>query len=268
MLQRLRLSDDEEAAVRDRCAELGVTFLSTPFDEGSARRLQKLGVPAFKVGSGELTNTPLLRLLAGFGKPMIVSTGMATLDEVRSAVEAVADAGDPPLALLHCVSSYPTPADEANLRAMDALRDAFPEAVIGYSDHCLGIEVSLAAVARGAVVLERHVTLDRTLPGPDHAVSLEPPELIELIRRVRLVESALGDGRKSPRDVERSTALVARRSLVAARDLSSGDVLDEAALAVKRPGGGLPPDALDRVQGRTLAKPLRRDEMLTEQHLA
>lgn len=268
MLERLRLPDEAFGRIAEHCRERNVTFLSTPFDEASADLLFQLGVPAYKVGSGELTNLPFLRALARRGLPLLVSTGMSDMTEVTSAVEAVRDAGAPPLALLHCVSSYPTPPDQANLRAMDTLRVAFPGVPVGYSDHCMGIEVSLAAVARGAAVLERHLTLDRGRPGPDHAASLEPDELTELVRRARLVEQSLGDGVKVAQPAERNTQMVARRSLVALRDLEAGETISTDSVGAKRPAGGLPPDALEDLIGRRLAQPLRRDEQITWEHIA
>ncbi len=268
MLERLQLSDEELRELAALCRRLGPHFLSTPFDEASVVRLEALEVPAFKVGSGELTNLPFLRHLASRGLPLLLSTGMSDLDEVRAAVAAIAGAGAPPIALLHCVSSYPAPPEQANLRAMDALAGEFPAAVIGYSDHCLALEVSIAAVARGAKVIERHITLDRTLPGPDHAISLEPEDLAQLVRSIRVVESALGDGRKRVQEAEANTRATARRSLVAARDLDQGRILAAGDLTSKRPAGGLPPSALDTVLGRTLARPLRCDEPLTEACLA
>jgi N,N'-diacetyllegionaminate synthase len=267
MLERLALSSEELTVLASLSRELGLHFLSTPFDEASATLLESLQVPAFKVGSGELTNLPFLRRLGARRLPLLISTGMGELEEVVAAVDAVTASGASALALLHCVSSYPAPVEQANLRAMDTLAGAFPGAVIGYSDHCLGLEVSLAAVARGAKVIERHITLDRTRPGPDHGVSLEPEELARLVASIRLVESALGDGRKQPQEAEADTRIVARRSLVAARDLAEGEVLAAGDLTAKRPAGGLPPSSLEHVLGRRLAQPLCRDEQLTNGHL-
>jgi N,N'-diacetyllegionaminate synthase len=266
MLDRLRLPDEAFARLAEHAAARGITFLSTPFDERSADLLAAIGVPAFKVGSGELTNLPFLSSLAARGLPLLLSTGMSTMDEIVDAVAAVSSAGAPPLALLHCVSSYPTPADQANLRAIATLRERL-DLPIGYSDHCVEPEVTLAAVALGAVIVERHFTLDRSAPGPDHALSLEPAELADLVRSIRLVEASLGDGEKVPQDVEMNTRAVARRSLVAARDLDAGERLDAAAVAIKRPGGGLPPGDLERVVGARLRTPLARDEQITDGHL-
>jgi N,N'-diacetyllegionaminate synthase len=266
MLERLRLPDEAFTVVAERCAQHGIVFLSSPFDERSADLLEELGVPAYKVGSGEVTNLPFLRSLAGRGRPLLVSTGMATLAEVEEVVGLVREAGAPALALLHCVSSYPAPAEEANLRAMDTLRRAF-DVPVGYSDHCLGMDVSLAAVALGAAILERHFTIDRCLPGPDQALSLEPSELAELVQRIRMLEAALGDGVKRPQPSEGENLGVARRSIVAARSMQAGERIDLDSLAVKRPGGGLAPSRLESVIGARLVMPIEVDELLTDAHL-
>jgi N-acetylneuraminate synthase len=265
LLAPLELGADEFETISRRCAERGVMFLSTPFDLQSAALLERLGVPAFKVGSGELTNLPFLSGLAAYGLPLLLSTGMATLKEVGEAV-AVISAQGAPLVLLHCVSSYPAPPEDANLRALDALRDAFGVPV-GYSDHCMGFDVSLAAVARDACVLERHLTLDRRRTGPDHAMSLEPDELAELVRRVRALEVSLGTGEKRPQPSELDTLVAARRSIVAARALEAGETLTLDVLAIKRPGGGLSPGRLDEVVGRRLVRAVAADRALIEADL-
>lgn len=266
MLECVDLSAQDLGALAARCERQGVLFLSTPFDLASATLLERLGVPAFKVSSGDLTNLPLLSALAARGKPLVLSTGMSTLREVRDAVDAVRSAGAE-LMLLHCVSSYPTPPAQANLRAIDTLRSAFALPV-GYSDHCLGLDVSLAAVARDACLVERHVTLDRTAPGPDHAISLEPDELRELVVRIRATESMLGEGRKVAQPAELDTRALARRSIVAARSLARGETLTIDKLAIKRPGGGLAPACLPKLLGARLAQPLGEDEQLTNDHLS
>ena len=261
MLARLELGWDAHATLRDHAAARGLVFFSTPFDEASADLLGELGVELFKVPSGEVTNLPLLRHVAAKGRPVLLSTGMSTLDEVATAVETIRAAGDPPLAILHCVSAYPAPVEDTNLRAMDTLRTRFGRPV-GLSDHSLGIEIALAAVARGAAVLEKHLTLDRALPGPDHRASLEPTDFIALVRGVRAIERALGDGDKRPMPSEVDTRAVARRSLVAARPLPAGHRLLRADIAIKRPGTGIAPGDLDAVVGRTLARALDADELL------
>jgi N,N'-diacetyllegionaminate synthase len=266
MLSRLRFGEAEHAAIVEHSATRRILFLSTPFDAGSAALLAKLGVPAFKVGSGELTNLPFLDELSRYSLPILLSTGMSDLDEVDAAV-AVIQARGAPIVLLHCVSSYPAPAEEANLRAMDAMRAAFGLPV-GYSDHCTGDEVSLAAVARDACILERHLTLDRGRAGPDHAMSMEPDELRDLIGRVRALERSLGDGRKRPQPSEQELRTVARRSIVARRALAAGEVLTADSLAIKRPGGGMPPSRLSSLVGARLSRDVAADEQLTDGHLA
>lgn len=267
MLQKLELPDADLRRLKDEAERLGLVFLSSPFDDESADLLAGLGVEGFKVGSGELTNLPFLARLARFGRPLIVSTGMANLDEVEDAAATVRAHGDPPVAWLHCVSSYPAPVAVSDLRAMDSLRLAVGSPV-GMSDHSDGWTVALAAVARGAQVIEKHLTLDRSMPGPDHAASLEPEAFARMVIQIREVEAALGDGVKAPTACELDTAAVARRSLVAARDLATGTVLAARDLAAKRPGTGIPPSALGLVVGRTLARPLAADELVTWEHLS
>lgn len=249
MLRRLELKHEQHPELIELAARLGLMFLSTPFDERSADFLETIGLPAFKLPSGELTNLPFLAHVARKKRPLIVSTGMATLEEVRSAVDTIRSAGDPPLILLHCVSNYPAEASTANLRAMATMEAAFGVPV-GYSDHTLGSEAALAAVALGARVIEKHFTIDRRAPGPDHAASMEPGELRALIRSIRTVESALGHGRKEPAASELATADVARKSLVALDDIAEGTVLTAALIGARRPGTGMPPGETPRVLGR------------------
>lgn len=249
MLRSLQLSRDDHAALVDRCNSRGILFLSTPFDEQSADLLESLGVAAFKTPSGELTNLPYLTHVASKGKPLIVSTGMATLAEVEAAVAAVEDAGCTDLVILHCVSNYPADAADVNLRAMDTLQRAFGVPV-GYSDHTTGSAVALASVARGASALEKHFTTDRTLPGPDHRASLEPGELDALVRGIREITAALGDGRKRPVHSELATAAVARKSIVAACEIPSGTTIASSMLTALRPGTGISPALFPTVIGR------------------
>jgi N-acetylneuraminate synthase len=262
MVRRLELGEEEHQALIARCRERGIQFLSTPFDEESAAMLARLGVPGFKLGSGELTNLPFLAFVARLGLPMILSTGMANLAEVDEAVRTVEEAGCPEVTLLHCVSNYPAAAEDVNLRAMNTMGASFGLPV-GYSDHTLGSEVSLAAVALGARVIEKHFTLDRNLPGPDHKASLEPQEIADFVAAVRKVESALGTGRKVPAASEANTASVARRSIVAARDLPAGHILTPDDLAIKRPGTGLPPRMISQLPGIRLKKAVAVDELIT-----
>lgn len=267
MLRALELSADLHEELQARCRARGVLFLSTPFDEESATFLDRLGVPAFKLGSGEVTNLPLIRHVAATGKPLILSTGMSHLGEVDAARRAFVEAGGSGLVLLHCVTSYPADPAEANLRAMETLSRAFAVPV-GYSDHTEGLEVCLAAVALGAAVIEKHFTTDRTLPGPDHRCSLEPGELHGLVRGIRAVEAALGSGRKEPAASEVDNRRVVRRSLAAAADLPCGASLSAETLVALRPGTGIPPALVDAVIGRRTRRALSRGELIAWEDLA
>ena len=250
MVRRLELTGDDHRALMARCAERDIMFLSSAFDESSADLLDKLGVAAFKIPSGEITNLPFLRHVARMDKPIIMSTGMSTLGEVETAVKTVRDAGNNDLVLLHCVSNYPADPADVNLRAMETMAAAFG-APTGYSDHTGGIEVALAAVAMGACVIEKHFTISRNLVGPDHEASVEPDELKVLVRGIRTVESALGNGQKVPVASEANTAEVVRKSLVAACDIPPGTTLTSEMIAARRPGTGFAPDMMQLIVGRT-----------------
>ncbi len=261
MARRWEFGESEFRALQRHCAESGILFLSTPFDHDSVDLLARLDVAAFKVASGEVTNLPLLRHIATTGRPVILSTGMSWLGEVDAAVRALREAGCGALALLHCVSNYPAAPADANLRAMATMARAFAVPV-GYSDHTLGLEVALAAVALGAAIVEKHFTLDRSLPGPDHKASLTPDELAALVSGIRAVEAALGDGVKAPREAEADTRRVARRSLFLVRDVAAGAALDEHDLIALRPSGGIDPAETDRLVGAVARRKLAAGEML------
>ncbi len=250
MLRRLELSPSDHERLIAYCHASGILFLSSCFDIESADLLDDLGVPAFKIPSGEITNFPYLAHVAHIGKPMIVSTGMADLPEIEEALTVIREAGDPPVMLLHCVSSYPTDPSDVNLRAMATMERHFGLPV-GFSDHTIGIDISLAAASLRAAVIEKHITSDRNLPGPDHAVSLEPDELTALMIGVRRIESALGNGNKQPVASEAATAAVARKSLVAAREIPIGSTLTPDMVVIIRPGTGLAPKMLPILIGRT-----------------
>lgn len=262
MLRGLELSPEAHEALLEHCRDRGLLFLSTPFEAESADFLAGLGVLGLKLPSGEVTNLPFLRHVGALGLPLILSTGMSDLGEVAAAVQAVTEAGALSFALLHCVSNYPANPADSNLRAMETLGAAF-RVPVGYSDHTLGVEVALAAVALGACIIEKHFTLDRTLPGPDHAASLEPAELAALVAGIRTVESALGDGVKRMRECERNTREVARKSLVASRDLVAGERIGDGDIAILRPGTGLPPDRRDMLVGRRARRPVLRGTVLS-----
>jgi N-acetylneuraminate synthase/N,N'-diacetyllegionaminate synthase len=266
MLQRLVLPVEVLAALKPRCEELGIALMSSPFDEGSADKLRAIGVPAIKISSGEATNYGLLRRVAGFGLPVIVSTGMSTLAEVESAVRCLEEAGAADVALLHCVSSYPAPHEQTNLKVMGSLRQLFGLPT-GYSDHTLGHHVTVGAVAMGAELIEKHLTLDRNLPGPDHSCSIEPAELAALVSQCREMARALGDGHKHVMPCEQNTRQAARRSITAARDIPAGAALTAEMLTLKRPGTGIHPVELGNILGRKVSRDLPADETLTWEHL-
>jgi sialic acid synthase SpsE len=247
--------------------ERGIEFLSSPFDEGCADFLEELGVVAFKAGSGELTNHSFLRHVARKGRPFLISTGMATMVEVAEALQAVRAAGDPPVALFHCVTNYPAAPEDCNLACMANMRSAF-RVPTGWSDHTEGIFMSLAAVALGADLIEKHFTEDRSLPGPDHLASVEPNELGELVRQIRALEAGRGNGIKAPRPAELPLIEAARRSLHSARALPAGHTLSAADFIALRPGTGISPVKLGALLGRRLSVAVQAFEMIEERHLA
>ena len=263
MLRRLELTRAAHEELIAASARHGIGFLSTPFDLESIELLVELGIRLFKVPSGEITNLPYLRRIGSFGKPVILSTGMASLAEIEDALNTLERSGTPlgRITVLHCTTDYPTAMADVNLRAMLTIRDAFGVQV-GYSDHTPGIEVAIAAVALGAVVIEKHVTLDRTLPGPDHKASLEPGELRLMVAAIRNVERALGSPHKRPTDIELQNRAVARKSLVAARAIRAGEAFNESNLAVKRPGTGVSPMRWDDVLGRIAGRDFAPDELI------
>jgi N,N'-diacetyllegionaminate synthase len=246
------------------CRETGIGFMSTPFDLVSIDCLAPLGMDYWKIPSGEITNLPYLRKIAKTGGKVILSTGMSTLAEVEAAVQVLTDNGltRNDITLLHCTTQYPTPYAAVNLRAMDALR-TLGCAGVGYSDHTVGIEVPVAAAAMGATVIEKHFTLDKNLPGPDHRASLDPAELAAMVRAVRNVEAALGSGIKDVADAERSNIAVARKSIVAARAIKKGEILTEENITVKRPGNGISPMLWNTVIGTPAAADFAYDQLIT-----
>lgn len=238
MLKKLELSYDHFRYIQDYCKKIGIDFLSTPDEEESLEFLVNLGLPLIKVGSGEVTNIPYLRKIGSQKKPVILSTGMSNLAQVATAYDTLLKAGAPSVALLHCTTNYPCPVDEVNLKAMCTLRDAF-KCQVGYSDHTMGLEVPVAAVALGAEIIEKHFTLDRNMEGPDHKASLEPAELKSMVRQIRNIEAALGDGIKRPNKSESENAKVVQKSILAKRPIKKGEVLTEDNLVAKRAGYGI-----------------------------
>jgi N-acetylneuraminate synthase/N,N'-diacetyllegionaminate synthase len=255
MLKKLELSPDEHRELKLRAEKHGLVFLCTPFDLESGDLLESLDVPAFKIGSGELTDLPLLEHIARKRQPMILSTGMSKMSEVEQAVRTVRQAGLEEIALLHCVSAYPAPVEDVNLRAMQSLRETF-RVPVGYSDHTEETQVAVLAVACGACIIEKHFTLNRKLPGPDHRMSLEPKDFRAMVREIRETEKILGDGVKQPMSSERDTRAIARKSVVALADIPEGCPLTSEMIGIRRPGGGIPPSDLETVIGRQLNRPV------------
>ena len=264
MCRAIHLPLSDYAGLAELCRSEGIGFMSTPFDLVSIDCLAPLCMDFWKIPSGEITNLPYLRKIAHIGGRVILSTGMSTLAEVETAVKVLEDNGIPreDVILLHCTTQYPAPYASVNLRAMDALR-TLNTGGVGYSDHTKGIEVSVAAAAMGACVIEKHFTLDKNLPGPDHRASLEPAELRALVDAVRHVEDALGSGVKEVADAEAPNIVVARKSIVAARDIRAGEVFTEENITVKRPGNGLSPMLWDSVIGRTASRAFPADTLIT-----
>jgi N,N'-diacetyllegionaminate synthase len=263
MLKRLELDAEAHAELKAACDRCGIRFMSTPFDDGSIDLLVSMGMDIFKIPSGEITNLPYLRRIGGLGRRVILSTGMSTLAEVGDALQVLQAAGTPlrDITVLHATTEYPAPMAEVNLRAMLSLAREFGVAV-GYSDHTPGIEIPVAAVALGACVIEKHFTLDRSLPGPDHKASLEPGELKAMVSAIRNVEAALGDGIKRPTPSEIKNMAVARKSLVASRDIRKGEPFGPSNMAAKRPGTGESPMRWDEFAGRPAPRDFREEEPL------
>jgi N,N'-diacetyllegionaminate synthase len=267
MLKGLELADaDFDAYLREGDA-LGVVVFSTPFDPTNAGRLARAGAKLMKVPSGEITNFDLLRAIAKTKLPTIMSTGMSELDEVRRAVDVFSAAGGGALALLHCVSSYPAPLEQMNLRAIETLRREF-DVPVGLSDHSIGPAAAIAAVALGAVIVEKHFTVDRGLPGPDHAMSTEPEEFTDLVATLRKLQAGLGTGQKTAMPVETEVRAVARRSLFATQAIRAGAAITPELLAAKRPGGGIGPDRIDSVVGKRARRDIGAGAMIRPEDLA
>lgn len=263
MLKKLELSQEQHYELIDYCKQKGVRFWSTAFDMDSVDFLHELKLGLWKIPSGEITNYPYLKKIAQFGEPVILSTGMSTNEDIDAAIKALCDNGmkREQITLLHCNTEYPTPMLDVNLRAMQQMKEHFGVKV-GYSDHTPGIEVPIAAVALGAEVIEKHFTLDKTLPGPDHKASLEPQELKAMVSAIRNIEQALGDSEKHVSDSERKNMPIARKSIVAARDIKQGELLTEENLTTKRPGNGISPMRWNEVIGTKAVRDFKIDELI------
>lgn len=265
MIRRLELSSDVLRELAAHCAEAGIGFLATPFDNESIMLLAAMGVSMIKIPSGEITNLPYLRKVGGLGCELLLSTGMSTLEEIGATLFILEKAGTPAsqISLLHCTTEYPAPFEEVNLLAMYAMREAFPGVrSIGYSDHTMGIAVSVAAAAVGAAIIEKHFTLDRSMEGPDHKASLEPAELSRMVQSIRQVEAALGDGKKVPVPSEKKNIAVVRKSIVAACRIRRGEIFSEKNVTTKRPGSGVSPMLWDQLLGARADRDYEQDECI------
>ena len=263
MLKKLEMSEAQHEELIAYCQKKGVKFLSTAFDMESVEYLHSLRLGLWKIPSGEITNYPYLKAIAQYGEPVILSTGMCEMEDVHNAVEVLCKHGlkKEQITVLHCNTEYPTPMQDVNLRAMQEIKNAI-EVKVGYSDHTQGIEVPIAAVALGAEAIEKHFTLDRTLPGPDHKASLEPNELKAMIDAIRNIEQALGDGNKHVSNSERKNIAIARKSIIAARDIKQGETLTEENLTTKRPGCGISPMRWEEVIGTRAIRDFKEDELI------
>ncbi len=261
MVRKLMLKFEEFIPLKQYCEKAGIRFLSTPFDLSSAAFLEELGCDLWKIPSGEITNLPYLIQIAQTGKPIILSTGMSTLEEVGAALKVLKENGAGEVTLLHCTTEYPAPYQDVNLRAMNTLRETFG-CRVGYSDHTPGIEIPVAAVAMGATVIEKHFTLDRNMEGPDHKASLEPDELRAMVQAIRHVEKAMGTGIKEPSASEKKNMAIARKSIVALRDIRKGEVLSAENITTKRPGNGVSPMRWFEVLGTKAIRNFGEDELI------
>lgn len=261
MLKKLSLSREAFSELRAYCRKLEIGFISTPFDLESIAFLDTMDMDFWKLPSGEVTNLPYLIRIAGTGKPVVMSTGMCTLEEISQALSWLEKEGSGPVTLLHCNTQYPTPMEDVNLRAMITLKEQYGLPV-GYSDHTLGIEAAVAAAALGAEVIEKHFTLDKTMEGPDHKASLNPDELKEMVRAIRNIEKALGSGKKSPSPSERQNMTAARKSIVARCSIPRGTVFSEENITAKRPGNGISPMRWFEVLGKEAQRDFEADELI------
>jgi len=263
MQKKLELNKNEHIQLKNYCDKKGIEFLSSAFDLNSIKLLDKLDLTRFKIPSGEITNLPYLELIGSRGKPIIISTGMSTLKEVKLAINVILESGceKNQITALHCTTEYPTPIEEVNLRAMLTLRDEL-EVKVGYSDHTVGTDVSVAAVSMGATIIEKHFTLNRNLTGPDHSASLEPSELKSLVKKIRNIELAMGDGIKRPAPCEIKNIPVVRKSVVAKDSIKKGDLFTNENLTVKRPGQGVSPMKWKKIVGKRSNKDYLPDELI------
>ncbi len=261
MLKKLELTYKEFIALKAYCDKVGICFLSTPFDFDSIEFLNTIDMPFWKIPSGEVTNYPYLLALARTEKPVVMSTGMCEISEIEAAINILHENGTKEIKLLHCNTEYPTPFCDVNLKAIQTMKEIF-HLEVGYSDHTKGIEVPIAAVAMGATVIEKHFTLDREMEGPDHRASLEPDELAAMVRAIRNIELAIGTGEKKPSESEKKNMVIARKSIIASKNIKKGEVFIEDNLTTKRPGNGISPMKWHKVLGTKAVRDFNEDEMI------
>lgn len=261
MVKKLELPFEDFVKIKAYCDKVGIVFLSTPFELDSVAFLDTIEMPFWKIPSGEVTNYPFLRAIAKTRKPVVMSTGMCEIDEIAAAIELLKANGTSKISLLHCNTEYPTPFEDVNLNAMKTLREHF-SVEVGYSDHTAGIEVPIAAAALGAAIIEKHFTLDKNMEGPDHKASLEPEELAAMVTGIRHIEKAMGNGEKTVSNSERKNIDIARKSIVAKREIAKGEVFTEDNITVKRPGNGINPMLWNDVIGAAAIRDFREDELI------
>lgn len=261
MLKKLELTEDMHRELISYCQQRKILFMSTPFDIDSIELLRKFDLDVFKIPSGEVTNYPYLKRMASLNKKLILSTGMCDIDEIRNAIQVLRENGAPEIIILHCNTQYPTPMNDVNLKAMLTIKEQ-TGLEVGYSDHTLGIEVPIAAVALGATVIEKHFTLDNSMEGPDHKASLEPSELAQMVQAIRNIEKCLGNGIKRCTESELDNRMTVRKSIVASRDIKCGELLSEENITTKRPGNGISAMRWNEVLGQKACRDFREDELI------
>ena len=262
MLKKYELEEGNFKILKEYCDEKGLIFLSTPFDTSSVELLEDLNVPAYKIGSGDMNNFPLIKLICSKGKPILLSTGMATLEEVKDSVDLIKNNSVEEVVIFQCTTSYPTKLEDVNLNVIDLYKKEFPNEIIGFSDHSQGITASIGAAAKGAKVIEKHFTLDKEMEGPDHKASLDPTELRKWVNEIRNLEKALGFNKKIRIKSELELSKIARKSIVSIKDLKKGEILSEDNIGIKRPGTGISPKEFEKILGRSINKDILKDSVI------
>lgn len=262
MLKKYELTEGDFKILKEYCDAKGLLFLSTPFDSSSLELLENLNVPAYKIGSGDMNNFPLIKLICSNGKPILLSTGMATLEEVKESVKFIKNNSVEEIVIFQCTTSYPTKLEDVNLNVIDLYKNEFPNEIIGFSDHSQGITASIGAAAKGVKVIEKHFTLDKGMEGPDHKASLDPMELRKWVSEIRNLEKALGSNKKILIKSEVELSKIARKSIVSIKDLKKGEILSEDNIGIKRPGTGISPKEFEKIIGHSINKDILKDSVI------